>query len=518
MKKNLLYSIFGILTVGILMGYSGGAGNSGQFKTGAPTEGTCNDCHGGGAFGTVTPVVEVLNGTTNVTSYCPNTTYTVRITINETGTATPSGYGFQITALNSSNQRAGTFIPGTNQRVLVNAANSRQYCEHTQRLTSNIITMQWTSPANVGNVTFYAVGNCVNGAGTNGDLAGTSTKVLTATNAPTITPTITPETCDSPGMATVSGGATYLWSNGATTTTIVGTGFYTVTATSAGGACTSSMQIAIPSTVSAAPYGNNFDNQSTGWTTSGANSSWEWNTSTKPIATRLNKVWITRAATNGYNNNELSYLYSPCFSLNINATASLKFKRAFNLAAGDMAWLEYRADGSDWQTLGTNTSGLGWYSNANNNWTGFSGLTQTQIALPVATTIQFRLVFQTDASGSNQGFVLDAFNVLQSIPVAANSNLNNRNFVTETSNLLSIYPNPSAGTTYLQLEGTKSENGSLQVFNSTGSLVADLTKSLDKTTDFQIIPMENNAIPSGIYYIVWKNNEKIETRKYAIYK
>ena len=248
MKKNLLYSIFGILTVGILMGYSSGAGDSGQFKTGAPTEGTCNDCHGGGAFGTVTPVVEVLNGTTNVTSYCPNTTYTVRITINETGTATPSGYGFQITALNSSNQRAGTFIPGTNQRVLVNAANSRQYCEHTQRLTSNIITMQWTSAANVGNITFYAAGNCVNGAGTVGDLAGTSTKVLTASSLTAALTSSNNITCGIPtATLTATGGTNYNFGSGFSTIatkTVTAAGTYTVTVQNAAG-CTATSTVAV---------------------------------------------------------------------------------------------------------------------------------------------------------------------------------------------------------------------------------------------------------------------------------
>lgn len=164
---------------------SGPALNFNAGYTGSPYDNlgqTCNTCHYGGSY-SPSVTIQLLNGTTPVTSYTPGTNYTVRLTLNA-GTGTPQRYGFQMwamrtTALNSVNTW-GTMPAGTHSYP---ATNGRTYVEHGQKLTSNIINIPWTGPAaGVGSITFYAAGNFVNNDGsTYGDQAAASSLVVPVT-------------------------------------------------------------------------------------------------------------------------------------------------------------------------------------------------------------------------------------------------------------------------------------------------------------------------------------------------
>jgi hypothetical protein len=174
--KNLMqkvYSGFILLGIGVIaLSNSGGAaaGFAGA-RTGAPGEGTCSNCHGGGSFGTSVLLEVFENGTaTPATSYVGGTTYDVKVTVNKT-TGNPK-FSFQSTVLNSSNAMAGSFnTPGSNTQVT--ALGARSYIEHNAASTPNIFTAKWVAPpALTGTVTFYVNGNCVNGTGgTSGDQA-----------------------------------------------------------------------------------------------------------------------------------------------------------------------------------------------------------------------------------------------------------------------------------------------------------------------------------------------------------
>lgn len=177
-KKSLMqkvYSSFILLGIGVIaLSNSGGAaaGFAGA-RTGAPGEGTCSNCHGGGSFGASVLLEVFENGTTTpATSYVGGTTYDVKVTVNKTS-GNPK-YGFQSTVLKTTNTMAGSFnTPGSNTQIT--ALGGRSYIEHNAASTPNTFTAKWVAPAALtGTVTFYVSGNCVNGTGsTAGDQAVT---------------------------------------------------------------------------------------------------------------------------------------------------------------------------------------------------------------------------------------------------------------------------------------------------------------------------------------------------------
>jgi hypothetical protein len=151
-------------------------------KTGAPGEGTCADagCHSGGNFtGTVT-----ISGVPD--TVVANQSYT--ITLTHASNAVRAG--FQLTALNAQNQKAGTLTAGAGSN-LTNAM-SRQYVRHSNFKTlsggSTSWTFTWTAPATTpaGPITFYFASLAANGNGSNsGDnpLLGTRQVAFSATSA-----------------------------------------------------------------------------------------------------------------------------------------------------------------------------------------------------------------------------------------------------------------------------------------------------------------------------------------------
>jgi hypothetical protein len=164
------------------------AGEAGA--TGSPGEPTCANptCHD-------TYAVNSGTGSTTITSnipstgYVPGTTYSVTVTVSQTG-VTLFGFGFE--ALNSSNTNAGTIaVTSSSTMQLQNASNGRVNIVHRQGggAGSGIkaFTFNWTAPsANIGNVTFYAAGNASNSSNTDsGDRIYTTSVVIPAT--PTIT-------------------------------------------------------------------------------------------------------------------------------------------------------------------------------------------------------------------------------------------------------------------------------------------------------------------------------------------
>jgi hypothetical protein len=266
----VLLALAGISIVTTLSSNSGGRGASGGgTNTGAPSEGTCADCHSGGSFGSTSSIQVFNQGTTTaVTAYSPGTTYDVKFTVNTTTAA--SGYGFQMTALRSANATsAGTWsAPGSNVQ-LYSSTGGRKYVEQNARSASNVFTMRWTAPASGnGSVVFYGAGNSVNGIGTGGDQASTTSITLTELVASTLSTTITntnASSCNANGTATVTAtnGTTpyaYNWSNGRTTASITGltAGAYSVTVTDASaGSSIRSVTVTQPTAITITPATTN---------------------------------------------------------------------------------------------------------------------------------------------------------------------------------------------------------------------------------------------------------------------
>lgn len=185
MKLRIIYTFFIFLfgTVLFLSTSGGRATSANEGNTGAPNDNnttnnrTCQNCHNNGTF-QVTPMLEITDagGATITNNFIPGATYSVKLTVNSTGT--PDGYGFQIVALNAAANTDGTpvntwVIPASTTNVQVaTIGNGRQYAEHMEISSSNEFVMDWTAPTGGGDVTFYYGGNAItSNMSTNGDNA-----------------------------------------------------------------------------------------------------------------------------------------------------------------------------------------------------------------------------------------------------------------------------------------------------------------------------------------------------------
>jgi len=178
--KNTIYLLlflFGTLT--LTSNRSGRSGITGQGVSGAPGENgqTCGSfgCHSSGNFDPDV-VISLMNADGNeVTSYLPNQNYTVNLKINHTGS--PAGYGFQIVSLlDADDSGINTFSNLTSQMQEVQVGD-RQYVEQSNIINQDLIRLTWTAPEEgSGPVSFYGIGNAVNGNGNSaGDGADTGT-------------------------------------------------------------------------------------------------------------------------------------------------------------------------------------------------------------------------------------------------------------------------------------------------------------------------------------------------------
>lgn len=176
--KKIIYTFCVMASALILFtSHSGGfAAVEGQGLTGAPGDTklsngdpkTCQFCHNGGSFNPKA-TIDILDeaGVNTVTKYEAGKTYTIRVSVNA-GAGTPGGYGFQLIDIRKSNDaNLKGFLPTqANGIQLTPLGNGRVYAEHSMRSTSKTFDVKWKAPSpSVGTVTFYAVGNAVNGTG-----------------------------------------------------------------------------------------------------------------------------------------------------------------------------------------------------------------------------------------------------------------------------------------------------------------------------------------------------------------
>ncbi|HTN46537.1 MAG TPA: choice-of-anchor V domain-containing protein [Flavipsychrobacter sp.] len=194
MKKNYKTLLSLMLVTGIgalsIQSASGPATNLGENVTGAPFDnGTCNNCHGGGSW-SATVGLQLLSGSTPVTSYTPGASYTVRITRSFSATLPlQGGFGFQMTSAtgsaNTNYNGWGALPTDINNELL----NGRNYIEHTAKLprATTQVNIPWTAPASAsaGSVSFWIALNTVNGdGGTSNDQVMTTSMVITASPTP----------------------------------------------------------------------------------------------------------------------------------------------------------------------------------------------------------------------------------------------------------------------------------------------------------------------------------------------
>jgi hypothetical protein len=174
------------------------------------------------------------------------------------------------------------------------------------------------------------------------------------------------------------------------------------------------------------PYLQSFETSDGYFYTKGTNTTWQWGTPAKTIINKAPngaRAWVTNLNGN-YNNNETSYLYSPCFDVTGLTKPVLSFSHIFDVELDyDYTWVEYSTDGIVWQKLGTVGTGTNWYDNAtDDNWRLSNKKWHVaSIDLPVTVTnIRFRFVLSSDAGVTMEGIGIDDVSVHEKSAVAAN--------------------------------------------------------------------------------------------------
>ncbi len=148
-------------------------------KTGAPGEDNCSTCHGNLNSGSGSIEFTAPDG------YTPGATYDFSLVVEQSG---QRRWGFQLTALDASDEPAGDFTVSDVARIQeTQGSNGRVYLTHTpfgtDAGTLNMCTgwsFKWTAPSsNVGDITFYIAGLAANNDDdTEGDFTYTTIKVL----------------------------------------------------------------------------------------------------------------------------------------------------------------------------------------------------------------------------------------------------------------------------------------------------------------------------------------------------
>lgn len=250
---------FAGLLLGVLV-WLGNNANPPNGNTGAPFDGHCNNCHGGANPGGFDGIVEISGLPSTIE---PNTTYPMVLTMTPTAGSPVKG-GFQLVAVNGSNQNAGN-LAAVNAQAGTEFLNGREYIEHRNGKTfvgggPVSWNFNWTSPANAsGNIIkFYFIGNFTNNNNMDtGDFPIAFSQTFDFSGPPPVVASIISTnnvSCfgGNTGSATVeaSGGLPpylYQWSNGQTGQTAVNlvAGTYTVTVTGSSGSGTATATAAI---------------------------------------------------------------------------------------------------------------------------------------------------------------------------------------------------------------------------------------------------------------------------------
>ncbi len=168
------------------------------------------------------------------------------------------------------------------------------------------------------------------------------------------------------------------------------------------------------------PYLQDFESTNGNFYSAGINNSWQYGTP-KGIKIRTaasgNKAWKTNLQ-GWYNDEELSYLYTPCFNVAGLTNPTLSFSMAYNIEyCGanhcDGAWVEYSTDGIVWTKLGSSTTGTNWYNNTNGQlWDSTKAWWHVATtALPTGTNLRLRFAITSDVFVGGDGIAIDDIHV-----------------------------------------------------------------------------------------------------------
>jgi hypothetical protein len=174
--------------------------------------------------------------------------------------------------------------------------------------------------------------------------------------------------------------------------------------------------------ISSFPYLQNFETNNGNFYAGGKKSSWQYGT---PGSREINsaasgaKAWKTGLNGN-YNDNEFSYLYSPCFNLSGITAPTLSFSVALDIedcggTVCDGAWVEYSTDGETWTKLGIAGTGTNWYNKTGDQLWSIQNYTHWHVAtqaLPTGVSrLLLRFVMVSDPGVTREGVAIDDIHV-----------------------------------------------------------------------------------------------------------
>lgn len=185
---------------------------------------------------------------------------------------------------------------------------------------------------------------------------------------------------------------------------------------------TATVTIYNSATITSFPHLQDFESSDGGWYADGYNSSWEYGTPASPKISRAAsgaKAWKTRLSGN-YNDDELSYLYSPCYTIAGMTKPTISFSVALDLencgaALCDAAWLEYSPDNVNWYNLSdAGNAGTNWYTSPLQVWNTEDNTAWhvTTMNLPTGiNSIRFRFVLRSDDAVNREGIAIDDIHI-----------------------------------------------------------------------------------------------------------
>ncbi|MGQ0737491.1 MAG: S8 family serine peptidase [Bacteroidota bacterium] len=179
----------------------------------------------------------------------------------------------------------------------------------------------------------------------------------------------------------------------------------------------------------ASPHLQDFETNNGSWYTLGS-SSWEYGTPASYKIKRAasgSKAWKTRLAGN-YNDDQMAYLYSPCYDISTMTNPTLSFSLALDLedcggVLCDGAYVEYSVNGITWTRLGANGQGTNWYNKTytgNNLWSvvnyhrwHVATIPLSVITEPIAqlTQLRFRFAVTADPAVNREGVAIDDIHI-----------------------------------------------------------------------------------------------------------
>ena len=171
------------------------------------------------------------------------------------------------------------------------------------------------------------------------------------------------------------------------------------------------------------PHLQNFEANNGYWYTTGTNNSWAYGTPASALISKAasgSKAWKTNL-TGNHNDNELSYLYSPCYDISAMTNPTLSFSVAMDLedcgsTFCDGAIVEYSTDGITWSKLGTAGAGTNWYNKGGGQqlWSieNYTRWHVATIPLPAGPSrLRLRFVMGSDGGVNKEGIAIDDIHI-----------------------------------------------------------------------------------------------------------